>query len=94
MLYSPQKVTESRAQIQKIPIEGGGGRRGEVVGCELGNFFSNSSTNFKKGRPKLPREAIRLGQIASREGSVPVSLRKPITTCDFHGDPDPQFPLS
>ena len=65
-----------------------------MVGWELGNFFSNSSTNFKKGRPKLPREAIRLGQIAFREGSVPVFLRNPIVTCDFHGDPDPLSPLS
>ena len=65
-----------------------------MVGWEVGNFFSNSSTNFKKGRPKLHREAIRLGQIASKEGSVPVFLRKPITTCDFHGDPDPLPPLS
>ena len=39
MLYSPQKVTESRAQIQKIPSEGGGGGGGRWWGRRWATFY-------------------------------------------------------
>ena len=43
--------------------------------------FFWSSTYFTEGHTGLIREAI--GPIASREGSIPEFLRKPIATCDF-----------
>ena len=60
------------------------------MGWVLTSFFM-SSTYFTEGRTNLPRE---LDPIASRGGSVPAFIRKPIANCDFQGwgDPDPLPP--
>ena len=68
------------ARIQKI-MSGGGS-------C-LTTFFLKSATYFTKGRTDLPQP---LGPIASRGGSVPANLRKPIATCDFPGAYRPPEP--
>ena len=50
-------------------------------------LFFQSSSYITEGRTDQPREKQLdpLGPIASRGGSVPEFLRKPITTCDLPG---------
>ena len=53
--------------------------------CQVGGGTDNVIF-FTEDRMKLPRNAIGAKvPIASRGGSVPVLLRKPIATCDFTG---------
>ena len=53
--------------------------------CQVGGGTDNV-TFFTEDRVKLPRDAIGAKvPIASRGGSVPVLLRKPLATCYFTG---------
>ena len=70
------------ARIQKI-LSGGG--------AVLTTFFKKLSANFTRGRTDLPQP---LGPLASRRGSVPAHLRKPISTCDFTGGGGVQTPAA
>ena len=54
------------------------------------HFHIYASTYFTDSRTDLPREAIGpLGSNCFSRGSVPVFLRKHITTCDFRGSGTP-----
>ena len=58
----------------------------------LGGLFSLVINDFHASRTNLPLETI-VPNCFSR-GSVPVFLKKPITTCDFlGGGMDPLFPI-
>ena len=56
-----------------------------VRGSPTTSFFSHQHISQRAVQTSLEKLLDPLGPIASRERSVPVFLRKPIATCNFHG---------
>ena len=76
-LYYSTSQSETMGGSRKFRQGGGGG------GGVLTTFFSHQCILQVAVQTSLGKQLDPRGPIASRGGSVPVFLRKPIATCDF-----------